>query len=97
MDRFIFLGFPPKKRKRKKFFQEMINTKYPIIFYESCHRILKTLEELRRLDDSLQLVVGRELTKKFETIYRGKVDKVIENIKKDKIKGEFVIVVKNDD
>jgi len=97
MDKFLFLGFPPKKRKRKKFFQEIIISKYPVIIYESCHRILKTLKELQELNSNLQLVVGRELTKKFETIYRGRIDKVIEKIQKDKIKGEFVIIVKNND
>jgi 16S rRNA (cytidine1402-2'-O)-methyltransferase len=97
MDKFLFLGFPPKKRKRKKFFQEVISSKYPVIIYESCHRILKTLKELQELNDNLQLVVGRELTKKFETIYRGKIDKVVEKIEKDKVKGEFVIIVKNND
>lgn len=97
MDKFSFLGFPPKKRKRKKFFQEVISSGYPVIIYESCHRILKTLKELQELKNSLQLVIGRELTKKFETIYRGKIDKVIKLVEKDKIKGEFVIIVKNND
>jgi len=97
MDKFIFLGFPPKKRKRKKFFEGVISSKYPVIVYESCYRILKTLRELQELNDNLQLVVGRELTKKFETIYRGKIDKVMEKIEKDKVKGEFVIIVKNND
>jgi 16S rRNA (cytidine1402-2'-O)-methyltransferase len=95
MDKFLFLGFPPHKRKRKKFFEEVIKSKHPVIIYESCHRILKTLEELQELNNDLQLVVGRELTKKFETIYRGRIDKVIEKIQKDKIKGEFVIIVKS--
>lgn len=94
MDKFLFLGFPPHKRKRKKFFQEVVSSKYPVIIYESCHRILKTLKELQELSNDLQLVVGRELTKKFETIYRGRIDKVMEKIQKDKIKGEFVVVVK---
>ena len=93
MDKFLFLGFPPHKRKRKKFFEEVINSQYPVIFYESPYRILKSLEELRKMDTTLMLVVGRELTKQFETIYRGNINKVIETISKDKIKGEFVVVV----
>jgi 16S rRNA (cytidine1402-2'-O)-methyltransferase len=97
MDRFLFLGFPPKKRKRKKFFQEAIISEYPVVIYESCHRILKTLKELQELNNNLQLVVGRELTKKFETIYRGQIDKVIERIEKDKVKGEFVVIIKNNE
>lgn len=94
MDKFLFLGFPPHKKKRKKFFQQVIDSQYPVVIYESCHRILKTLKELQELNNDLQLVVGRELTKKFETIYRGRIEKVIERVQKDKVKGEFVVVIK---
>jgi len=94
MDKFLFLGFPPKKKKRKKFFEEISNSKYPVIFYESPYRILKTLNELKAENPDLEVVVAREMTKKFETIYRGKIDKVIEKIKNDKTKGEFVVIVK---
>ena len=97
MDKFLFLGFPPAKKRRKKFFAEIINSKYPVIFYESPHRIIKTLSELQSLVIShkslVNVVVCRELTKKFETIYRGTIDEAIEKIKKDEIKGEFAIVV----
>ncbi len=97
VDKFIFMGFPPAKRKRKKFFEEIIrqlaNLKYPVIFYESPHRILKTLNELKILNQNLRMVVARELTKKFETIYMGNIGKVMEEIEKDKIKGEFVVMV----
>lgn len=103
MDRFLFLGFPPAKKKRKKFFEEVINSKYPVIFYESPHRILRTLKELssfRKELSSFQVVAGRELTKKFETIYRGTIEEVIQGVEKDKIngkiKGEFVIVVEHE-
>ncbi len=98
MDKFIFLGFAPTKRKRKKFFEEILNSKYPVIFYESPYRIIKTLSELQSLaifhNSLISIVVCRELTKKFETIYRGEIEKVIEDIKEDKIKGEFVVIVK---
>ena len=101
MDKFLFLGFPPTKRKRKKFFEEVINSKYPVIFYESPYRIMKTLKELKLSSDkshgnyltTKEIVVCRELTKKFETVYRGEIDEVIEKIEKDKIKGEFVVIV----
>lgn len=94
MDKFLFLGFSPLKKKRKKFFEEITNSKYPVIFYESPYRILKTLEELRTMKRALRIVVGRELTKKFETTYRGDIEKVMEKLKRDRIKGEFVIIVK---
>ena len=93
MDKFIFMGFPPTKRKRKKFFEEIINSKYPAIFYESPYRIIKTLKELGMMNKELRIVVARELTKKFETVYRGEIDEVIKKIEKDKTKGEFVVVV----
>lgn len=101
-DKFLFLGFPPSKRKRKKFFQEVANSKYTVVFYESPHRIIKTLNDLfvilrepRATEESpeRQVVVCRELTKKFETIYRGNIEEVIEQTQKDKIKGEFVVIV----
>lgn len=100
MDKFLFLGFPPAKKKRKKFFEEVVNSKYPVIFYESPYRILKTLNELKLAQireqirvNSREIVVGRELTKKFETIYRGNIEKVIGEIEKDRTKGEFAIIV----
>jgi len=94
MDKFIFIGFPPTKRKRKKFFEEVINSKYPAIFYESPYRIIKTLKELSSLIENREVVVCRELTKKFETIYRGKIEEVINQLAKSEIKGEFVIILR---
>ena len=92
MDKFIFLGFPPHKTKRKKFFQEVADAKYPVILYESPYRILKTLRELNN-SGNFDIVVGRELTKMFETIYRGEIKDVINQLEKSIIKGEFVIVI----
>ena len=90
MDKFVFLGFPPAKKKRQKFFEEVANATHSVIIYESPHRILKTLEELKLFED-YECVIGRELTKKFETIYRGKLSEVIPQIK---VKGEFVLIIK---
>jgi len=99
MDRFLFLGFPPQKRKRQKFFKELIESKYPVVFYESPYRIIKTLNELAHcshagiMNQELRIVVARELTKKFETIYRGNINEVLQKIEADKILGEFVVIV----
>jgi len=90
MDKFLFLGFPPTKRKRSKFFQEIANSKYPVIFYESPYRIVKTLKELPQ---ERKIVVCRELTKIYETVYRGTPKEVLTQLEKDKIKGEFVVIV----
>ena len=93
MDKFLFLGFPPVKKKRKKFFKEVNKSEYPVIIYESPYRIIKTLEELSSFVRLRDIVVCRELTKKFETVYRGKIKEVIKKIEKGKVKGEFVIVI----
>ncbi len=91
MDKFIFLGFPPHKKGRQKFFKEVAEQKYPVIIYESPYRILKTLKELNNFNN-FDIVVGRELTKMFETIYRGKISEIVDKIEP---KGEFAIAIKN--
>jgi 16S rRNA (cytidine1402-2'-O)-methyltransferase len=93
MEKFLFLGFLQKKKKRKEILKEIVESKYPVIFYESPYRIIKTLKELGGMNKELEIVVAKELTKKFETIYRGKIEKVLEKMLKDKIKGEFVVIV----
>jgi len=94
-DKFVFLGFPPIKKKRKKFFQRIKEISQTIVFYESPHRIVKTLRELKEaLGNQEKIVVCRELTKKFEIIYRGSVEEILEQIGDGKIKGEFVVILK---
>lgn len=93
MDKFVFMGFPPHKKKRKKFFEEVVNSKYSVIFYESPYRIIKTLNELKDNRLKSKIVVCRELTKKFETIYRGTADEVLDQLKAGVVKGEFVVVI----
>jgi len=94
-DKFVFLGFPPIKKKRKKFFQEIKNINQTVVFYESPHRIVKTLGEIQEvLDNQWKIVVCRELTKKFEIIYRGSVEETLEQLGDDKVKGEFVVILK---
>jgi 16S rRNA (cytidine1402-2'-O)-methyltransferase len=96
-DKFIFMGFPPHKKGREKFFKEIAEAKHTIVFYESVHRIIKALEQLKNiLGENRQIIVCRELTKQFETIYRGNINEVLESVKNDKIKGEFVIVVNHE-
>lgn len=94
MDRFVFMGFPPVKKKRKKFFEEVCAAPYPVILYESPYRIEKTLEELGAMGKELEVIVCRELTKKFETIYRGNIKSVLGDLRRGERKGEFVVIVK---
>lgn len=93
-DRFLFLGYPPHKKGRKKFFAEIAKSKYPAVIYESPYRILKTLNELNEFGElkKREVVICRELTKKFETVYRGKIEEIVPQIEKQKL-GEFVIII----
>ncbi|KKQ28079.1 MAG: Ribosomal RNA small subunit methyltransferase I [Candidatus Magasanikbacteria bacterium GW2011_GWC2_37_14] len=93
-DKFLFLGFPPHKKGRKTFFEELAKVEHTVCFYESNHRIKKCLGELADvLEEDRQMCVCRELTKKFETIYRGTIKEILtKNISE---KGEFVIVISN--
>ena len=95
MDKFVFMGFPPVKKKRKKFFEEVAASKHPVIFYESPHRIIKSLTDLEGVLPEAQIVLCRELTKKFETIYRGTVEEVQEALAQTETKGEFVVMINN--
>lgn len=92
-DRFLFLGFLPMKKKRKDFLGKIVNSEYPVIFFESPYKIVKTLKEIEKLDSALQAIVGKELTKVFEKIYRGNITEVAESIEKDKARGEYAVMV----
>jgi 16S rRNA (cytidine1402-2'-O)-methyltransferase len=93
-DKFVFIGFLPKK-KRTKLFKWLKEGKITFAFFESPKRILKTLEVLKEEFPKKRVFVARELTKMYETLYRGSFEKVLEKIKKDKLKGEIVVVVEN--
>ena len=93
-DKFIFLGFPPHKKGRQKYWKELSEYKHTVIFFESKHRIIKSLEELGKIVGNREVVIGRELTKMFETIHRGMLSDIIEEIKKTTPKGEYAVVVK---
>lgn len=94
-DKFIFYGFLPHKKGRQTILKEITDNKIISVFYESVHRIEKSLQELIGLGLDKEIFVARELTKKFETVYRGQVVEVLENLKKGEVKGEFVVIVSN--
>jgi 16S rRNA (cytidine1402-2'-O)-methyltransferase len=91
---FEFLGFFPKKGKTKVL-ERLRQTELPVAFYESPYRIKKVLNIILEGVGDREVLVGRELTKKFETIYRGRISEVLPQVKE---KGEFVLIVsgKND-
>jgi len=93
-DEFHFFGFLPHKKGRQTKLKEVVNCSVTSILYESVHRIEKFLRELIAQGiEQRQLVVVRELTKMFETIYRGSAEQVLQQLQADKIKGEFVVVI----
>lgn len=117
-DKFLFLGFPPHKKGRQKFWKRLIDAEETVVFYESCHRIMKSLNELKQILDSAplrsnnnaeiysssegreavveksrQVVVCRELTKMFESIYRGTMEEVLKKVTEAPQKGEYAVVV----
>lgn len=95
-DKFVFMGFPPHKKGRSTFLKKIFESEYPVVVYESKHRIVKFLEELKEMKDNMDnieddklkkkkinlesIVVCRELSKMHETTYRGGLEAIIEKI-----------------
>jgi len=93
-DRFVFEGFLPHKKGRQTRLEALVDAKYTMIFYESPHRLLKTLTQFAEyLGGDRQASVARELTKIHEENVRGSLDELIQYYKDSTIKGEIVIVV----
>ena len=93
-DRFSFEGFLPVKKGRTKRLKELSTEIKTMVFYESPHRILKTLNDLSNyFDVESQISVSRELTKLYEETFRGTIKGSVEHFEKNKTKGEFVIVL----
>ena len=93
---FTFLGFLPHKKGRETLFKEIAASKRPMVFYESPHRIMKTLESLTtHLEPKRLVVVAREITKMFEEVVRGDSKEVQAyfTTNADKVRGEFVVMV----
>ena len=88
---FLFYGFLNSKDSKRRDELEMLkDNEYTMIFYEAPHRIMKTLNMMLGVFGDRDISISREITKKFETVYRGKLSDVIRNVPE---KGEFVIVV----
>lgn len=87
---FLFYGFlDNKKTKREKELLELKELKTTIIFYESPHRIKKTMQSLLNIWGNRKISISREISKKFEEIYRGNIEDFIDL----EAKGEFVLVI----
>jgi 16S rRNA (cytidine1402-2'-O)-methyltransferase len=94
-DGFLFLGFlPSKSSARINAFKKYTDFDYSLVFYESCHRILKFLDDLRGVvGDDRVVCVAKEVTKFHEKFYVGKVGEVFADVSKSSPMGEYVAVV----
>ncbi len=93
--RFTFLGFLPHKKGRETLFKEIALSDTCFVFYESIHRILKTLASLDQYVPERRLILAREVTKQFEEFIRGTAKELLRYFAEhpDKQRGEFVVIV----
>lgn len=96
---FLFLGFLPKKKGRQTLFRNLMKASQleiydSVVIYESPYHLVRTLQDLQLVIGNKEVVVCRELTKKFEEIIRGQIHEVISHFQKQAPKGEFVIIMK---
>ncbi|MBE6159477.1 MAG: 16S rRNA (cytidine(1402)-2'-O)-methyltransferase [Lactobacillales bacterium] len=89
---FTFYGFlNSKDSKRKKELEVLKQLKTTLIFYEAPHRIIKTLEDIKDVLGNRKISISREISKKFEEVYRGTIEEVIKEL--EEVKGEIVLIV----
>lgn len=94
-NQFAFLGFAPQKKGRETFFKSVADYEIPVMFFESTHRIMKTLEALGKFVPDKKVSIGRELTKMHEEFISGRPEEMLAYFEtnKDRQKGEFVVIV----
>ncbi len=92
-DRFVFEGFLPVKKGRRKKLEQLSLEPRTVVLYESPHRLIRTLVELLEFFGDRSVAVCREMTKKFESFDRGPLSKMVGHFTNRKIQGEFVLVV----
>jgi 16S rRNA (cytidine1402-2'-O)-methyltransferase len=92
---FVFLGFLPHKKGRETLFKEIAVADRTMVFYESPHRIMKTISSLIKFAPDKKVVIGRELTKIFEQVLTGTPAELEQYFiaNPDKVRGEFVVIV----
>jgi 16S rRNA (cytidine1402-2'-O)-methyltransferase len=93
-DKFCFIGFMPEKQKEQLDLLHRVKA-YPetLVFYEAPHRLLKSLETWQSILGNREIVIGREISKIYETYYRGKISELLEDASELVLKGEFVVLV----
>lgn len=92
---FYFHGFLPRSKNDLQMILEQLNQKTEtMIFYESPHRLKKTLEQMNNIfGENRQITLARELTKKYEEFIRGNIKDTLKWVKDNQVRGEFVIIV----
>ncbi len=94
-DRFLFLGFPPKKGA-KSFWESIKSCKdTSVIFYESPQRLKKTLATIKEVFGDAEVSVGREISKVHEEFIRGTLNEVLDKLEREELKGEIVVVFRS--
>jgi 16S rRNA (cytidine1402-2'-O)-methyltransferase len=93
INRFVFEGFLPLKKGRKSKISALSSEERTIVFYESPHRIQKTVKELQENWGDRKCVMGREITKKFEEFFRGNLSELLSRLAEKKVKGEIVLII----
>ena len=96
-DRFIFEGFLPPKKGRKKRIENMINESGTIIIYDNILRLKKTIKQMLEIIGDRPAVICRELTKMHEEIIRGTLSSLLELLDNQTLKGECVLLIGKDD
>jgi len=96
-NRFIFVGFLPRKKGRQKKLQMLSEESGTIILFESAVRLQKTIEDVVKIMGNRYIVISRELTKKFEEFIRGFAKEILSQMGSRKIKGEIVLLIAGKD
>jgi 16S rRNA (cytidine1402-2'-O)-methyltransferase len=93
-DSFLFLGFLPRQKKaRRSALAEVAALPYTLVLYEAPHRLLALLADIVDVLGARQVVIGRELTKLYEEIWRGTVLEAADYFGQDKVRGEVTVVI----
>ncbi|MBI2645827.1 MAG: hypothetical protein HYW85_02170 [Deltaproteobacteria bacterium] len=93
-DKFLFLGFPPRKPgKQLHFFEPYASLELTLIFYDSPRRLLKTLENRKPLFGDWNIAICRELTKQHEEVIRGNYTQVLAKLENKEVLGELTILL----
>jgi 16S rRNA (cytidine1402-2'-O)-methyltransferase len=96
-DAFVFEGFLPQKRgRRMKKLQSLKALPHTLIFFESPHRIIRTLKDCQEVLGDRHIALARELTKLFEEVVRGKISEVIDRMDQKKVKGEVTLLIEGE-